>query len=508
MKLLKSILLLCLCCSLLFTVTACDGGEDEWEEVIVTQTQKVSKTTTADGGEEVIGGQGTTTRKEQAVTRTTIQDGNLINATTLTAQEEIFKNADLKDTTLTFVFGSQLSNYKDKTDDNSWKDIYAWDTLQKKWGIKLKHLVYDNKELAAQVGTLIASGDPPDMGHVDDSTMMRYAYTNRAIPLNDYLVTNDKVWDNGGCFKNFTFNDKIYGIGWHSQEDTNLWIYYNKAIFKEKGLDDPYQLYLNDKWDTNAFKRLAMEATIFEADGKTVKVPGVACSQQMLFPAMFGEAGITFDEEAGKWKVTLDTAAGMQGLQLVHDLYAAKALVMQGGMQAKFGQRGSSMLIDRPKNAVGNYDYYNTMTDGFGMVPLPKAPDGKYYAYTVCDGTFVFKGAKNPVGAVAYRYYCRLFERYTSDKEKVDAGYGVDEIVNYNAEHLAMVQNHLNNKVGKVLMSSMSSLVNWGDGAKHGPAFWDDLTKKGIQPAQLMDSVKSQLNLCLRSTVGVGNTVG
>ncbi len=508
MKYLKAILLLCVCACLVLSMTACGGGEDEWESVIVTGTQKVTKSTTAnsnDGGE--ILGSTTSKNTSQAVTRTTIKDVGLINSDKLTPQEEIFKNAKLDGTTLTFVFGTELTNYDTAEGGGSNKDLYTWKTLREKWGIKLKHLVYSNAALADMVSTLVASGNPPDLAHVNDNTMMRYAYTNLAQPINDYLVTSDKVWDGGSCFNNFTFNKKIYGIGWHSQEDINFWIYYNKTLFEENNIEDPYELYKAGKWNIDAFKRVATKATIFEADGTTVKVPGVSCSQPMLFCAMYGEPGIT-ELNGGKWKVTLDSAAGMKGLQLIYDLYQAKALVIAGGMQAKFGQRGSAMLIERPKNGMGNYDYYNTMKDKIGMVPLPMAPDGKYYSYTVCDGSFVFKGAKNPVAAIAYRYYCRLFERYTSDAEKIAAGYQPDNIINYSTEHLALTQEHLSKKVNTILMSSMGALVNWGDGEKLGSKFWDNLTKNSKQPAQLVDSVKSQLQLCLKSTVGVGNVVG
>lgn len=507
MKYLKSILLLCMCACLVLSMTACGGDGDEWESVVVTNTQKVSKSTTENGNGDDIIGSTTSSTYVQSVTNTTKKDLGLINSDKLTPQEEIFEEADLDGTTLTFVFGTELSNYDTPEGGGSNKDLYTWKTLREKWGVKLKHLVYSNSALAGVVATLVASGDPPDLAHVSDGQMMRYAYTNLAMQLNDYLATDDMVWDNGHCFENFTFNKKIYGIGWHSQEDINYWIYYNKTLFEENNIEDPYELYKAGKWNVEAFKRVATKATIFESDGTTVKVPGVACSQQMLFCAMHGESGVT-ELNGGKWKVTLDSAAGMQGLQLIYDLYQAKALVTAGGMQAKFGQRGSAMLIERPKNAMGNYDYYNTMKDKIGMVPLPMAPDGKYYSYTVCDGSFVFKGAKNPVAAIAYRYYCRLFERYTSDAEKEAAGYKSDNIINYSPEHLALTQDHLNNKVNKTLMSTMAALVNWGDGEKLGGKFWDNLTKNGKQPAQLVDSVKEQLKLCLRSTVGVGNVVG
>lgn len=500
MKWLKSLLLIAICGCLLFSMTAC-GGEEEWEEVVVTKTSKVSTQASDDEG-EVLGGDKTTT-KADAVSRTEIKDQGFINSDKLTPQEEIFKEADLKDTTLTFVYGSEIKDY---ATDGSNKDRYTWKVLQEKWGIKLKHVVYSNSALPEMVSSLVASGNPPDLAHVSDVQLMRYAYTNLAQPLNDYLVKDDTIWDKGSCFDNFTFNGKIYGIGWHSQEDINYWIYYNKTLLKENNVEDPYELYKAGKWDTEAFKRVAIAATVKEADGTTVKIPGVACSQYMLFLAMYGESGIT-EQKGGKWKVTVDSTAGMQGLQMIYDLFQAKALVVQGGMQAKFGQRGSAMLIERPKNAMGNFDYYNTMKDEVGMVPMPKAPDGKYYGFTVCDGSFVFKGAKNPVAAIAYRYYCRLFERYTSDAEKIAAGYQPDNIINYSPEHLALAQDHLK-KVDKILMSSMPALVNWGSGEELGAKFWKNLTTGGKQPAQLVDSVKSQILLCLKSTVGVGNVIG
>ena len=47
----------------------------------------------------------------------------------------------------------------------------------------------------------------------------------------------------------------------------------------------------------------------------------------------------------------------------------------------EFKNRKVAMFAERPWNAIGAYDYYHTMKDEIGIVPVPKGPNAdKVYA--------------------------------------------------------------------------------------------------------------------------------
>lgn len=57
----------------------------------------------------------------------------------------------------------------------------------------------------------------------------------------------------------------------------------------------------------------------------------------------------------------------------------------------------------------------------------------------------------------------------------------------------------------KILDDKIYALSNWYSGDKLSKAFWSSIIVDGKQPAQVVDSAKSQISKCLKETVGVGN---
>ncbi len=500
MKTLIRLIALAMSALMVLTFAGC-GSDDEWEEYSVYEYEdevpdKSAETKTEKDGKNTgksIGSKKAVRKK--AVKATDKADEGLISSTKLTPQEQLFAKSSLKGKTLVYVKGSE---------DVYPQEEYAMKMLKEKWGIKAKYQIFANTALPNMVATMVASGNPPDVAHVADTNMLRYAYTNLATPLNEYLVIKDPVWDNGECFEPFTFNGKIYGISWSSPLNDNYFVWYNKTYIKEVGAEDPYTLYKNGKWNVDAFKRVAKKCVKKQSDGKTIKTYGAMCWNPSLFLALYGEQAVT-QKSGNKWKVTIDSEAGMKGLQLIHDMYADGSLKLEGGYK-EFGKRGTAMLLERPVNAIGNYDYYNTMQDEIGMVPLPSTSYGTF-GFTNTDGTFVLKGSKNPMAAIAYRYYDRLFVSHTSNKEKKAAGYKVDESISISDAHKAIAENYFAKKRTKSLDSKLYSLTNWQTGENISKSFWNGLTVEGKQPAQLVDSVKTQINKCLKDTVGASNVI-
>ncbi len=501
------------------SLTACSnsngGGEDEeWEEIVeyedvtVSKDDKVSEEEKTDKKDKE-DKEETLVSKDQEKTNNKVEvsekkEEGLIASKELTPQEKLFEKqkAALKGSTVVIVSGS------DDVEKVYPQEKYAATQLRDKWGVKIERKIYSNAQLPKMITTLVASGNPPDVAHVATTNLVRYVYANLAVPIDSYIVKDDPVWDNGEAFEGFKFGGKTYGISWNVILQNNFFIWYNKTYLKEKGAEDPYTLYKKDKWDTEAFKRVAKKAVTLQSNKKDVATYGAYSWDPSVFLAMYGATGVTENKD-GKWSVTIDSAKAMEALQMIRDLSMDGSIKINSlGNNAGntyFKDRKVAMVLERNKNAIGNYDYYNTMDDEIGLVPLPKAPDGKYYGYTVADGSFLLKNGKNPLAAIAYRYYDRLFTQHTSRDEQLAAGYDKYEKSLISKEHEKIATEYINKVCSKPLDDKLYALSNWVQGDGLSQQFWNSLTVEGKQPAQVVDSAKAQITKCLKETVGIGN---
>lgn len=497
----KRIIALLMAIVMCLSVTACSGGgEDEWEEVVEYEEVTASKDDKTDEETLTSKGQETTGNKVEVSEK---KDEGLISSKELTPQEKLFEKQKgaLKGSTVVIVSGS------DDVEKIYPQEKFASDQLRNKWGVKIQRKIYSNNQLPDMVATLVASGNPPDVAHVATTNLVRYVYANLAVPIDSYIVENDPVWDNGEAFEGFKFGGKTYGISWNVIMQNNFFVWYNKTYLKEKGAEDPYKLYKKDKWDTEAFKRVAKKAVTLQSNKKDVATFGAYCWDPSAFLAMYGATGVTENKD-GTWSVTIDSPKAMDALKMIRDLAIDGSIKVRKDSYIEgnfFKDRKVAMVIERNKNAIGNYNYYKTMDDEIGVVPLPKAPDGKYYGYTVADGSFLLKNGKNPLAAIAYRYYDRLFTQHTSKEEQIAAGYDKYEKAVISKEHEKITTEYLNKVCDKTLDDKLYALSNWvkGDGLQQ--QFWDSLVVDGKQPAQVVDSAKSQITKCLKETVGIGN---
>ncbi len=493
----KRIIAILLAFVMCFSLAACGGG-DEWEEII--EYEEVSGSGSSDEETLTSKDQG----KDDKVEVNDKEGEGLINSKELTPQEKLFdKNKNsLKGSTVVIVSGS------DDVEQVYPQEKYAATQLREKWGVKIDRKIYSNSQLPKVVPTLVASGNAPDVAHVATTNLVRYVYANLAVPIDSYLVKEDPVWDNGEAFEGFKFGGKTYGISWNVIMQNNFFIWYNKTYLKEKGAEDPYTLYKAGKWDTEAFKRVAKKAVTLQSNNKDVATYGAYSWDPSVFLAMYGATGVTENAD-GKWSVTIDSTNAMEALKMIRDLSMDGSLKINslgnGVGDTFFKDRKVAMVLERNKNAIGNYNYYTVMNDEIGVVPLPKAPDGKYYGYTVADGSFLLKNGKNPLAAVAYRYYDRLFTQHTSREEQLAAGYDKYEKALISTEHEKIVNDYLKNVCSKPLDDKLYALSNWVQGDGLSQQFWNSLTVEGKQPAQVVDSAKSQITKCLKETVGIGN---
>ena len=461
------------------------GEASEPEDVSGSPQESGTDSTTNNGVLKPIkttGNQNKTSGKTGSVTKWTGSKETVpSNVDLSTPQEKML--ASVKGTTITIV--------DDEVTDNGNTKVFR-QIVQEKYGLKLKFIsIKDGVAGQNQFAQMVAAGNPPDVFSVDEVTFLRYVCSNIAQPLDPYLAKSDPFWKEVDL-SDYYFNNKTYGI----PATWGLRVYmcvYNKTLFKEQKQKTPTELYKEGNWNFKTFLDAAKKMTIYRADGKTVQTYGVGTWNYALF--MFANGGKGLSEKNGKLYASVDQKPEMGGLQLLHDLVAANAFYT-GDSYIGFGRRRVAMHLEQPANAVGNYDYYNNMEDEIGIVPLPMANDGKYYAPKSAGGMIVPRNAKNPLGAVAFAYEMAKFDnnRFFNSTLDFDLMY---RRMSISDEDLALYLDY--RKKAVPLMSYMESLSGWWDGG-YRDKFWNTIVVDKKKPAEAVASMKSVLESCISRT--------
>ena len=422
----------------------------------------------------------------KTVTQST-QSSNPVTYTLNTEQEKKF--ASLKGTTVKIISNSSKPDDDQKNIEN---------VLKNKYGMSVQYVGMGWQEMQNNIASLVAAGNAPDLCPFSEVLSLRYAYGNLAQPMDKYIVKSDPVWTVKDAFAPFTYDGKTYGAADYGYDV--FFVYYNKSLFNEKHVKEPYEYYKENNWNFETFKQVAKNITQYEADGTTVKTFGVTTWNYAVFIQANGGTGIKFAN--GKWSVSIDQKAEMAGLQMMRDLAASGTFLFGTDGYVEFRQRKVAMTIERPQNAIGNYDYYNRMDDEIGMVPVPKGPDvSQYCAPVVSDACFVTSNAKNALGAVAYMYEKRAYE--ISKDKSTDATVLAERRKTISDEHKAISDEYLKN--AKLSYAMMDGLSGWWDGAVTRNQVWKKIIVDQSQPSQVVDSIKGIMDAALKRTVGSSN---
>ena len=125
-------------------------------------------------------------------------------------------------------------------------------SFNKEHNANIQIVVKTGATLYQTLATAIASGTPYDMVSVYSHFFPNIAVQDLVEPLENYygdidLYNNDKP-DNGGLNKEFndfyTYNGHSYVVG-SSKSVYHLMYIYNKKLYNDNGLEDPWELYKN-----------------------------------------------------------------------------------------------------------------------------------------------------------------------------------------------------------------------------------------------------------------------
>ena len=122
------------------------------------------------------------------------------------------------------------------------------------YGAKIQDIHTTSATRFDDLATAIMGGDPPDIFIYEWRSFPYDTQKGQFQPVDSIIDWTDPMWaDVKDTADLFTWKGEHYlaPLG-YATSDTQV-LMYNKTTVEEEGLDDPYELYLEGKWDWNAF---------------------------------------------------------------------------------------------------------------------------------------------------------------------------------------------------------------------------------------------------------------
>lgn len=202
-------------------------------------------------------------------------------------------------------------------------------------------------------------------------------------PVSDVLDLNEDIYKgklNEGVVEAYSINDTVYGFGANNLTGASgpmLTIVYNKDLFEEKGLEDPYELYKAGRWSFEEFEK-ACKALTYDSDddGEIDKYAVYLQYYNYGFPyyaSVGGDVELIDWKEDGTPRVKITDADVVESFTFfdeIEEKYTVPYSValpdaLVDGTVAMFVHYGSWVAAPVIE-ALGS--------DGVGYVPFPYAP--------------------------------------------------------------------------------------------------------------------------------------
>lgn len=371
--------------------------------------------------------------------------------------------------------------------------------FQQKFNCKLEvtNLAWDNygqKLLAA-----MTAGEPYDITFMHTLMFPSQIIQNIVTPVQDTFTEAD-LWDpenpeEGGISlpiaQALSWNGNLYVMYGGNSLGAEI-MYYNKKLFRDAGLEDPYELYQQGKWTWDKIKEMGADVTdssagIYFFGGEMRDYPHYVT---------LANGGEFLTVKDGVIKENLTDKKLANGLQLFQELcYGPEAIVSTKGgfgntdqfisgntytmLQESFGWETLSELVK-------NSNAFDKNVDNLGYVPLPYGPDNteKVYPVHAYQGFCAGNGTKDKRAAVAFAIFDSTYRDPTKDTQP--------------AEFISMRNAVLGGNIAAPY-TGFSSSSNNSDGIAIG------IGKKvaaGENIAQVLSAYRQPLQDCIDTSIG------
>jgi len=222
---------------------------------------------------------------------------------------------------------------------------------------------------------MLASGTAPDVFRCDHYQFPAYAHRGYFMPL-DQFIDNDPRFRYEDYFT-LTIREGMYQGQFYGPNVLfgSRVIYYNRTLFAQEGLPDPYEQYKRGEWTFEQFLDAARRLTKFDARGTPTQF-GVLTSglEAWTFLWAFGGDILTPDGTS----CIVDSPEAIQGLQFLQDLIHRWHVSPTAAESSESAYTFESGRIAMYFNWAGQAPIYRRIRDfEWDVVPIPRGPCGR-----------------------------------------------------------------------------------------------------------------------------------
>ncbi len=316
-----------------------------------------------------------------------------------------------------------------------------------KYGGQIEWITTTWNSRYSDLSTMVLGGEGIDFFPCDTAALPKGVISGMFQPVDDCIDMSDPLWDDvKDAMEKYNFNGKHYEIV--TGVSAEQVVVYNKQTIEEVGLDDPWELYQEGKWNWDTFKQMLVDYV--DPDAERYGLDGYWAEK-----ALFLSAGVPSVESIdGTLTVNLSNETVEKAQNFLYDLWQSNLVIdreiFNWNEQPAFMGDGRELFYIIGAWAVNTApDAWTTKIDpsNLGLAPVPSPAGSDPYQSATLDGWVLCKGAANPEGVNLFALCNRLAATNDEaiaigdEKLKADAGWS-DELVAINKEINALAQKY------------------------------------------------------------------
>lgn len=282
----------------------------------------------------------------------------------------------------------------------------------------------------------VQSGESPDMFPFELDNYPCGVLSGMYEPMDDYLTIDDEGWAlTKDLMEKYVVGGKHYVILPYSQAGEVL--FYNRDTIETYGLDDPWELFMEGKWDWNSFYEMLKAYCNFDEDRYGVG----GWWPEFSFVATTGTPFVSLKD--GKLVNNLESTEVAKAMNFLAKLYNENLNYpwekFDWGKKINFIKEGKMLFyasnIYEAKSTFTNQKKTSAYTPNVFIVPFPKDPDSDvYYQALGTDAHMLVAGAKNPKGVAVWQqvrraaHYDENITTQSREEMKINYNY-TDELI-------------------------------------------------------------------------------
>lgn len=302
------------------------------------------------------------------------------------------RNIDISGQTITW-----LADYDLNPQNNQDRSV-ALSLFEDVYGAKVNFVLTSYEEKLTKLASMIIAGEEVDMFPYEWDAVPNGVVKGQYQPLDPYfdiMGMDEGIWDDmTDVIDMFQYNGEHYVVPYVISDP--LIITYSRKMMEEEGLDDPYKLYLDGKWDWDKCMAMMESFVSGASDGQT----------RYGINGWFGQAVIqstghtVVNYNGGKFTNNIDDPEIEKAELFMQDI--AKKKLYNPEWTGCFPNNGSTLFYAMGPWALGISNAKNKDAD-LMAVPFPKSPNAdKNYISCNFSAKMLVKNSQKGEAVAAY----------------------------------------------------------------------------------------------------------